>query len=37
MWHKTKDMNYKKKLNEMNNANRQKLKDIDEQLKLLNI
>ena len=37
MWHKTKDVNYQKKLNEMNNANRQKLKDIDEQLKLLNI
>lgn len=35
MWHKTKDVNYQKKLNEMNNANRQKLKDIDEQLKLL--
>ena len=37
MWHKTKDVAYQKKLNEMNNANRQKLKDIDEQLKLLNI
>ena len=37
MWHKTKDTAYQKKLNEMNNANRQKLKDIDEQLKLLNI
>lgn len=37
MWHKTKDVTYQKKLNEMNNANRQKLKDIDEQLKLLNI
>ena len=36
MWHKTKDVEYQKKLNEMNNANRQKLKDIDEQLKLLN-
>lgn len=36
MWHKTKDVAYQKKLNEMNNANRQKLKDIDEQLKLLN-
>ena len=36
MWHKTKDTEYQKKLNEMNNANRQKLKDIDEQLKLLN-
>ena len=36
MWHKTKDAAYQKKLNEMNNANRQKLKDIDEQLKLLN-
>lgn len=35
MRHKTKDANYQKKLNEMNNANRQKLKDIDEQLKLL--
>ena len=35
MWHKTKDVAYQKKLNEMNNANRQKLKDIDEQLKLL--
>lgn len=37
MWHKTKDVAYQKKLNGMNNANRQKLKDIDEQLKLLNI
>ena len=36
MWHKTNDTAYQKKLNEMNNANRQKLKDIDEQLKLLN-
>ena len=35
MWHKTKDVNYQKKLNEMNNANRKKLADIDEQLKLL--
>lgn len=37
MRHKTKDMNYKKKLNEMNNANRKKLADIDEQLKILNV
>lgn len=35
MWHKTRDVNYQKKLNEMNNANRKKLADIDEQLKLL--
>jgi hypothetical protein len=35
MWHKTKDVNYQKKLNKMNNANRKKLADIDEQLKLL--
>ena len=35
MWHKTKDTEYQKKLNEMNNANRKKLADIDEQLKLL--
>lgn len=35
MWHKTRDINYQKKLNEMNNANRKKLADIDEQLKLL--
>lgn len=37
MWHKTKDVNYQNKLHNMNEANRQKLKDIDEQLKLLNI
>lgn len=37
MWHKTKDANYQNKLHNMNEANRQKLKDIDEQLKLLNI
>ena len=36
MRHKTKDEWYKRKLNEMNNANRKKLADIDEQLKLLN-
>lgn len=35
MWHKTKDVNYQNKLHNMNEANRQKLKDIDEQLKLL--
>jgi hypothetical protein len=35
MWHKTKDEKYRKKLNEMNNANRKKLDDINEQLKLL--
>lgn len=35
MWHKTNDEAYKKKLNEMNNANRKKLEDINEQLKLL--
>jgi hypothetical protein len=35
MRHKTNDVNYKKKLNEMNNANRKKLNDINEQLKLL--
>ena len=35
MWHKTKDPAYRKKLNEMNNANRKKLDDINEQLKLL--
>lgn len=35
MWHKTRDANYRKKLNEMNNANRKKLDDINEQLKLL--
>ena len=33
MWHKTNDENYKNKLHEMNDANRSKLKDIDEQLK----
>lgn len=37
MRHKTKDVNYQKKLNEMNNANRKKLADIDEQLKILNV
>lgn len=37
MWHKTKDVNYQNTLHNMNEANRQKLKDIDEQLKLLNI
>ena len=36
MRHKTKDEAYKNKLHEMNNANRKKLNDIDEQLKLLN-
>lgn len=36
MRHKTKDVEYQKKLNEMNNVNRKKLADIDEQLKLLN-
>lgn len=36
MWHKTKDEEYKKELNKMNNKNRKKLADIDEQLKLLN-
>lgn len=35
MWHKTKDVSYQRKLNEMNNSNRQKLIDINEQLKLL--
>lgn len=35
MRHKTKDKAYQKKLNEMNNANRKKLNDINEQLKLL--
>ena len=35
MWHKTKDKAYQKELNNMNNKNRKKLKDIDEQLKLL--
>ena len=35
MRHKSRDVNYQKKLNEMNNANRKKLDDIDEQLKLL--
>ena len=37
MWHKTNDETYKKKLNEMNNANRKKLADIDEQLKILSV
>ena len=37
MRHKTKDPAFQKKLNEMNNANRKKLADIDEQLKLLNV
>lgn len=35
MWHKTKDVNYQNELHNMNETNRQKLKDIDEQLKLL--
>lgn len=35
MWHKTRDESYRKKLNEMNNDNRKKLEDINEQLKLL--
>lgn len=35
MWHKTRDEAYRKKLNEMNNDNRKKLEDINEQLKLL--
>jgi hypothetical protein len=35
MWHKTRDKAYRKKLNEMNNDNRKKLEDINEQLKLL--
>lgn len=33
MWHLTNDWDYKKKLHEMNEANRMKLKDIEEQLK----
>lgn len=37
MWHKTNDEAYKKKLNEMNNANRKKMADIDEQLKILSV
>lgn len=36
MWHKTKDKDYQKELNNMNNKNRKKLEDINEQLKLLN-
>lgn len=36
MWHKTRDEEYRKMLNKMNNANRKKLEDINEQLKLLN-
>lgn len=36
MWHKTRDEGYRKLLNKMNNANRKKLEDINEQLKLLN-
>lgn len=35
MRHKTKDVSYQKELNAMNNSNRKKLKDVDEQLKLL--
>lgn len=35
MWHKTRDEAYRKKLNKMNNDNRKKLEDINEQLKLL--
>lgn len=35
MRHKTKDKAYQKELNNMNNKNRKKLTDIDEQLKLL--
>lgn len=35
MRHQTNDVKYQKELNAMNNSNRKKLKDIDEQLKLL--
>lgn len=35
MRHKTRDVSYQKELNAMNNSNRKKLKDVDEQLKLL--
>lgn len=36
MWHLTNDWDYKKKLHEMNEAHRKKLKDIEEQLKKYN-
>ena len=35
MWHKTRDVVYQKELNNINNKNRKKLNDINEQLKLL--
>ena len=35
MWHKTRDTVYQKELNNINNKNRKKLNDINEQLKLL--
>lgn len=35
MWHQTRDVAYQKELNRMNNSNRKKLQDIEEQIKIL--